>query len=527
MPWRGPAYDGEFPSLGWDVIDWYAHHLTVPAGPKYGQPFVLTDEQALFIVRAYALHPDGRRVYRRLSLRGAKGKGKSPVGAAWLLGELAGPTVFDGWNADGEPVGAPRPNPWCQVIGVSEESSDNVYIPMMAMAHDSADRLKLDVGKSRIEFRDDRFGKVECVTSSAGAREGTPITAAVKDETQHWFKGRGGPVLSQTVNRNLAKTGGTSLECTNAPALGGHSVAETTMEQATKGQRGLLYESVEAPLVENPKDPDNRDKVMEALEVAYGDAAMKRGGWVDLERIYEEVVDIDVSEADVNRFYFNRAVKDETRYLDPTVWKERALPDAHWPEPGRPVLIFFDGARTRDTAALIGWTLDGDRPFLFTVKMWERPDDAPADFEYNRGEFRRAVADAVERWDCVVAYDSSFHELSSLYDEWHEAYDSLGQGRVIGFPTASGARMEPAILSFAADLAGDVFDHDGDQGLSQHAYNAVLTKSHGGKAALAKPKDTLKIDGIVSAVAGYNMLGSAREVINDVGESVSAYVEFV
>src|SRR5690606_14727205 len=45
VPWRGPEYKGEFPTLGWTVGEWIEEYLIVPDGPRKGQPFRLTDEQ--------------------------------------------------------------------------------------------------------------------------------------------------------------------------------------------------------------------------------------------------------------------------------------------------------------------------------------------------------------------------------------------------------------------------------------------------------------------------------------------------
>ena len=46
--WRGRAYVGEYPTLGYHVIDWIEANLVVPDGPLVGEPFRLTDEQQRF-----------------------------------------------------------------------------------------------------------------------------------------------------------------------------------------------------------------------------------------------------------------------------------------------------------------------------------------------------------------------------------------------------------------------------------------------------------------------------------------------
>src|SRR5436309_713123 len=103
MPWRGPGYEGELPSLGWEIIETWADVLPSPRDES--APFVLTDEQALLIVEWYAIDPQsGQFVYRRGCSRRSKGVGKSPLEAAKCISELALPVRFDGWNSQGEPV---------------------------------------------------------------------------------------------------------------------------------------------------------------------------------------------------------------------------------------------------------------------------------------------------------------------------------------------------------------------------------------------------------------------------------------
>ena len=154
MPWRGPEYEGEFPSLGWQVLDWAESSFAVPDGPFAGDPLVLTDEQASILVRFYQLDDRGRFVFRRASVRRAQGWGKSPLLAIVALAELCGPSKFDGWDAAGEPVGAPPGTPWVQVAAVSEDQTDNTYTALYTMAAESdLAGADLDVGLTRIFLR--------------------------------------------------------------------------------------------------------------------------------------------------------------------------------------------------------------------------------------------------------------------------------------------------------------------------------------------------------------------------------------
>src|SRR5574342_424267 len=131
MPWRGPAFEDDFPSLGWSLLDWLSEYLANPRDAS--TPLVFTDDQARILVEWYALHPvTGQYIYRRGASRRAKGCGKSPVEAAKAIAELSGDVRPAGWDARGEPVGRPwgtagDPSPWVQIAAVSEDQTENTY----------------------------------------------------------------------------------------------------------------------------------------------------------------------------------------------------------------------------------------------------------------------------------------------------------------------------------------------------------------------------------------------------------------
>ena len=538
MAWRGPEYEGEFPSLGWDLIDFWELTLRVPAGPLYGQLLRLTDDQKQFYVRLYALRPDGAdaaRVYRRASRVGPKGKGKSPEGGLFVIGEFAGPVQFDGWDANGEPVGRPRDYPWVQIAAVSEEQDHNLYGPLREMLADSdlsADNGgPVDLGKTRIEFKDGRPGKIEPVSASAGSREGQPITAAAMEETGLWFPSAGGVKLAATLRRNASKTNGTTVEFTNPPALGEGSVAEASLAASEKGQSGLLFDQASGFEVDDLKDPANRAKVVRSLRQAYDDGSGKRPvPWVDVDRIYDDLLDVDTTEADGLRFFLGLNRKADNRAFSSKAFDGLAesRPTRGWSTSGYefatigpspvaddvPVLLMFDGARTRDSAVLTAWTLEV-RPHHFHVASWERPPNPAEDYEHPRGEIRAAVREFVASHDVAMfAFDSSFHELNSLYDEWRDEHGDVepgtGSGLMVGYPTSSGKRMEQAIKRMLEDTREAAYSHDGHDVVTRHVHNAVLTKNRGGWQMLAKEKDALKIDAAVTMTFGYDLIAEAR-----------------
>jgi hypothetical protein len=311
MPWRGPEHPDDFPSLGWELLDWFAEFLPSPRDPS--KSLLFTDEQAMQIVEWFRIDPVAERLaYRRGYSRRSKGWGKSPVEGAKAIGEFAGPVRFAGWDAKGEPVGMPwgvrdAPRAWVQIGAISEDQTDNTWsvIHYLLTENDGkcADALGIDAGLTRCFLRGQPGAKLEPVTSAAGSREGQPITYGVIDESHLMVPSNGGVKLARTIRRNVAKMGGRSYETTNSYLIGHDSVAEESHKAVLAGSPGIFADEVEAPheidgVEVDPSAPD--DVLRAALAVAYG-----KSWWVDLDRLVADVRDPSNTWEDSARFFFN------------------------------------------------------------------------------------------------------------------------------------------------------------------------------------------------------------------------------
>lgn len=491
MPWRGPDYDGEFPSLGWQVLWWAEASFQVPDGPFAGDQLVLTDEQAAIIVRFYALDDRGHFVFRRAAVRRAQGWGKSPLLAIVAIAELCGPSRFGGWDDKGEPVGVAPSTPWVQVAAVSEDQTDNTYAALHTMTAESdLNGTVLDVGLTRIFLKTGQ-GRLEPVTAAAGTRLGQRVSFAVLDETHLWTQRNGGHKLAATIRRNAGKMNGRTFESTNAHEPGEDSVAEKTYKAAQKGAPGLLYDSVEAPEVD---DVNDREAVTAALRAAYGDSR-----WVDLARLVDEFTDPGNDPNDLRRFYFNQLVSDSVRPVDLRAWAELADTE-RVVEAGTYVGLGFDGSISDDATVLYGCTTDG---FIFELSSWERPLDAVRDWRVPRLEVDGAVARAF----------STYRVGRMLCDpaKWWTEIESWalrhGEEVVVALDTNSTRRFAPACGRFATAVREESVSHDGKPGLTAHlAATArrrvrVADDNEDGRTPFVFVKaDTRKIDRSVAAV---------------------------
>lgn len=506
MPWVGPTEQRPYPSLGWELLDWWADYLPSPRDPS--EPLIFTDEQALLLVAWYALDPrTGRRVYRRGASRRSKGWGKSPVEAAKALAELAGPVRFAGWDANGEPVGRPwgtanDPNAWVQIGAVSEDQTENTHsvVYEFLTANDGAagDALKIDAGLTRSFLRDgDRRGKLEPVTASAGSREGQPITYAVLDETHLWTPSNGGVKLARTLRRNAAKMAGTTYETTNSFVPGENTVAEATHKAASLGADGVFYDHVEAPHV----DPEDDDATLKAaLKVAYGDS-----WWVDLDRLVSDIRDPDQPWDDSCRFYFNWNRNLTSGFVDIQAWdlfgRTRTV------EAGERVGLGFDGSISEDCTALYGCTADG---FVFEIAAWERPDDIEV-WRVPRGDVGEKVAWCFDHFDVGRMYCDPPRWWTEI-ETWADTYNPtrVEDAVVMFFDTNQARRFAPACGRFVTALAEETLTHDGGEPLRSHLAACARKKvrladddDDGRTKFVIVKADTRKIDRAVAAVLAH------------------------
>lgn len=474
MPWRGPEFEGEFPSLGWELLGWTHEYLPSPADER--EPLVLTNEQVEVFVRWFAIDPEiGEFVYRRGGIEMAKGWGKSPFAGVIALCELAAPVLFGGWDAHGEPVGRPwgsleSPPAWIQIAAVSEDQTENTYGALYAMLTANESRtarvLGIDEGRTRL-YRGQ--AKLEPVTASAGSREGQRLTFGVLDETQLWVVTNGGVKLARTIRRNAAKMGGRTLDTSNAPALDEDSVAETP-EQAGPG----VFHYAKRPSVEPSIDmPDER--LVELLGEVYGDAR-----WIDLQRIVAEIRDPETTWEDALRYYFNVRAGLAEHFLPGGSWEARKAEHVD-PEDGAYVTLGFSGSADRLSAGVV-LIVEGQ---LQVLDSWEGKRPVPS------ADLNAVVEKAFERWhvETLACNPTGF---DAEVEAWAERY---GQPPVVPFEVRKRAQFAQACGEFFSAVIAETLTHDDDSRLRRHLQNArprhlgedrYIVDGPGGPATLVK-----------------------------------------
>ncbi|WP_030670667.1 terminase [Streptomyces rimosus] len=530
MPWRGPEFEGELPTLGYAVLDWILEMLAAPDRPEY-EPFVPTREQAEFILRFYELHPGtGKRRIRRGVLSRPRGWGKSPLLAAIACAEALGPVVPDGWDASGEPVGTGWDRirtPLVQVAAVSEDQTQNTWAPLLEMLrlgpvideYPGLEPLDTFVNLPR--------GKIDQVTSSATSRKGNKALFAVLDQTEEWTPSNGGKRLAQVMRSNAAKIGGTTLESPNAYIPGMGSVAEETaafakaIAEGRTREDGLLWDHREAP---PETDPTDRESLVAGLRYAYGDSSDHEGGcvlhsppcppgWSPIERLVGDFWDTSNDPQVMRSDFLNQITHASDSWLSQPEWAgcsdaARVVAD------GDTVVLGFDGSRARargvtDATALVGCRVSDGH--LFLLGCWEQPEGpAGQDWRVPVLEVLASVEEAFSRFRVVGMYADPAKWEGHVAD-WEARWGAgLKVKSTRDHPVEwwmTGGRSNlivRALEKFHSAVLDKELTHDGSSTLARHVLNARRRKGRSGIQIMKEhPDSARKIDAAIASVLAW------------------------
>ena len=494
----------DFPTLGWQVIDWIEAYLCHGPGDVQGAPMRIDDEYALFVCHAYRLRDDGRRATRRAFLSRPKGRAKSELAAALSCAEALGPVRFDGWDARGDPVGRPVVAPSVLNFATAEGQAGNTYEAVRYMLLTGEVFRQYHLREQQVGVTGTTLpggGTITPETAADSSKDGGKETFVVFDETHLWTLPRLHR-LHSTVRRNLGKRKAAqpwALETSTMYAPGQGSVAELTHAQARKDAEtgrwsGVLFDHREAPWVEDLSDDA---EVLAALTYVYGPAAE----WMDLESIMDEMRDAQTDPADARRYFFNQVERLADSLIDVRDW--RALGDAEELAPGSFITLGFDGGRFDDSTALVACRIEDGK--LFHVATWERPDNAPEGWAAPASEVDAEVHRMMTTHDVWRLYGDPPYwqdEMAAWAQEWPETVHEWWTNRERAMTTA----MERVLTA----VRGGTMRHDGNLTLERHVGNCRRKVVRSGVLPRKEaPKSPKKIDAAVAAILAYEARADA------------------
>ncbi|MCT1459878.1 hypothetical protein M3G03_10080 [Aestuariimicrobium sp. p3-SID1156] len=519
-----PAFDGQKCSLGYQVVEWLEAYCCHGPGDAEGDPldFRQDPEHERFIIDAYELDPvTGRRVKEKAVLKEPKGRAKSELAGLIAVAESLAPVRFDGWDADGQPVGRPVRSPFIRCLATEEKQSGNTFqniaFVMGEWGQDNHPEVFggiKGIGDYRSAMNIYLPGGGECRSSSSGAasKDGGKETFVVPDEVHLYVL----PELRSmyaTVMRNLPKRKSAepwALLTTTACKLGEQSVWESLEGMYQRKELGpeWLLRIVEA---KGRIDIQDRERTLRQLREVYGSAMHPETGWMSPERTYRTMLDPNEcrDEAEAARYYLNRSMPGDDAWISK---KSVELAQVGEPvtssdvedvlavvEAGTAISIGFDGSLNDDSTAIRGCRMaDG---FRFTIGLWEKPEGpAGAGWEVPRSEVLERFRWALRTYAVSRAYCDPH--------EWRTDIDSLaaefGEQVVIPWSTSRDNAMGAALDTLRVDiLKGDSLQTR-DAAILTHYGNAYKRKK--GTVVLVRkeyPNSPRKIDGVVTDALAY------------------------
>lgn len=528
-----PPWDRNQRTLGFAAARWAEEHLRQPNGPRAGREFRLTRDQWLFLLWWYALDREGRWIFNHGARRLAKGSGKSPFAAVLALIEFCAPVRLQRFDdrVDGGCIGKPVDMPLVQIAATAESQTANTMRMVRAFAPKGSElvhKYGMDPGKTKYYKLPE--GTLEVITSSATAAEGSEASFIVGDETEHWKPTNGGVALAATLADNLAKSGNRMLETSNAWVPGAETVAEATYdawlaqeEGRTRGEQRILYDARIAPPDTDMSDPDS---LRTALEWVYGDCDWKRPKpdmAPDVKPIMERIWSPRSMPDDSKRKYLNWPTAAHDAWLTLEEWT-RLVDKSVVVDPDEPVVLFFDGSKSKDATALIGCSVPTGH--VFTLGVWE-PDPNDPDETVDAAEVELTVMKAFEELN-VVAFFADVREWEQfVLTEWPGRYKD--RIKVWAAPQARPPQpiawdMRGHSYDFAKateacyeEIVSRAFTHDGHSAVARHVSNA-RRRPYRDAVAIGKesPDSPRKIDAAV-CVIGVRMvrriaLGSGKRL---------------
>lgn len=461
-----------WPTLGPLVCDFIEENLVFGPGDLRGQPAFLDEEKRALVWRMYEVYPQGhanagRRRFKRAGLSLRKGTAKTEF-AAWIAAcELhhEAPVRCDGFDKQGNPLGAPVNDPYIPMVAYTEEQSDELaYGALRVILEESPLRDDFDIGYERI-MRKRGDGKVVSLSSSPSARDGARTTFQIADET-HWWTLPRLVNAHQTMMANLPKrklADAWALEVTTAPEPGAGSVAESTMDYAKAILEGkakdarLFYFHRQAS---DEHDLETQEGARAAVIEASGPAAK----WSDIDAIVELWRDPTTDRAYWERVWCNRLVMSSQKAFDAKQWDLLARQDSPV-KYGDLLVLGFDGAQFRDATGLVATHVETG--YQWVMGVWEHPLGRE-NWQVPVEEVDVTVKNAFEDYEVWRLYaDPPYWQ--SWIAKWAGEY---GDDQVIEWWTNRRKAMSYALEGFSTSMTSGDISHDGNKTLSKHIANA-------------------------------------------------------
>lgn len=438
---------------------------------RAGEKIVLRPWQHEAAGKVYARRPDGRYRHREALIGLPRKNSKSAQGSSWGLNGL----LFSGQGAEVYSCAADKDQAKI-VFGVAKrmvEMSDELSQLIVCY------RDVLEMPSTGSIYR--------ALSSEAFSKEGLNPSVVVYDE------------LHAAPNDELYQVMSLGSGTRRDPLL----IAITTagVKYDTTGQESVCYRRYQygvqvasgevedpffymcwygAPHGANHRDPE----VWAAANPAYGDFLDPDDFRAALGR---------VTENDFRTKRLNQWVDSVQAWLPDGEWLA-CRTDAELAEPGKGVVLGFDGSKSGDSTALVAVSVSSD-PWVKVLGLWEKPVGREGDaWRVPRAEVKDAIRNACREYRVrEIAWDEF---------QWLDAAEELeAEGLPVVIFPQNMSRMAPATQRFYEAVTTRRIRHNGDPRLGRHLDNAQLkVDSRGSRLQKDARNSPRKIDLAVSAV---------------------------
>lgn len=435
-----PGADPEpWPTIGAEVVDFFEDRAVYGKGSLEGEPYVVDPEFKAFIYRAFEVYPQivtksfagggpglhikdrhpwaGRRRFKRVGLSVRKGLAKTEKEALLVYGHIhpEGPAKCDGFDASGNPVAAPTKRPYVPMLAFSlEQVEELAYGTLAYIVQNGPDADLFDVSLERI-IRLDEYGREDGkalpLAQSPDSRDGALTTLNAFDEPHRLYMPRH-LKAHETMDANLEKRpleDPWALYVGTAGELGQKSVAEQLHTEAEQIRDGKIDKPDLFYLYRSDSGGhDLTDKAQRIAAIAEATGPAGEWGPGQFDSIASKWDRPGADTAYLERVWLNRWVKSGQQAFDVKRWPALAHVKGSLAGPqrsriprGAAVVVGFDGARRRDSTALVITEIATGTQELF--RLWEVDLDEP-DWEIDEADVDQAVDEIFARYEVVLFY---------------------------------------------------------------------------------------------------------------------------
>ena len=435
-----PGADPEpWPTIGAEVVDFLEDRAVYGKGSLEGEPYVIDPEFKAFIYRAFEVYPQivtksfasggpglhikdrhpwaGRRRFKRVGLSVRKGLAKTEKEALLVYGHIhpEGPAKCDGFDASGNPVAAPTKRPCVPMLAFSlEQVEELAYGTLAYIVQNGPDADLFDVSLERI-IRLDEYGREDGkalpLAQSPDSRDGALTTLNAFDEPHRLYMPRH-LKAHETMDANLEKRpleDPWALYVGTAGELGQKSVAEQLHTEAEQIRDGKIDKPDLFYLYRSDSGGhDLTDKAQRIAAIAEATGPAGEWGPGQFDSIASKWDRPGADTAYLERVWLNRWVKSGQQAFDVKRWPALAHVKGSLAGPqrsriprGAAVVVGFDGARRRDSTALVITEIATGTQELF--RLWEVDLDEP-DWEIDEADVDQAVDEIFARYEVALFY---------------------------------------------------------------------------------------------------------------------------